>query len=166
MKVLCFFNNSCCISDQSVRWSEILRYIDVMLIIICIRNGAVRREVEWRAINRFHISRVNPIANMNAFDWKKWMNRKESDMISRAACYSHRRALSREAGLRMQLLRIHLTERSPLNPFSKTLHAIHSKSIDVERAFAPWIACKWSRKQERYLWEEQGCIKDRMMDSS
>ena len=60
------------------------------------------------------------------------MNRKESDMISRAVCYSHRRALSREAGLHMQSLRIHLTERSLLNPFSKTLHAIHSILRDVE----------------------------------
>lgn len=166
MKVLCFFNNSCCISDQSVRWSEILRYIDVMLIIICIRNGAVRREVEWRAINRFHISRVNPIANMNAFDWKKWMNRKESDMISRAACYSHRRALSREAGLRMQLLRIHLTERSLLNPFSKTLHAMHSILRDVESSLILYIARRWSKTQERHLWKKQGCIKGKTMDSS
>ena len=94
------------------------------------------------------------------------MNRKESDIISKAACCSHGRTLSREAGLHMQSLCIHLTERSPLNPFSKTLHAIHSKSRDVERASALWIAYKWSRKQERHLWKKQGCIKDKTMGTS
>lgn len=165
MKVLCFLNNHCCISDQSVHWSEILCNADAMLIAICSRKGTVGREVKWRAISRFHISRVNPIASRNTFDWKKWMNRKESDMISRAACYSHRRALSREAGLHMQLLRIHLTERSLLNPFSKTLHAMHSILRDVESSLILYIARRWSKTQERHLWKKQGCIKDKTIDT-
>ena len=132
MEVLCFLFNHYRISDQSVHWSEILCTIDAMLIIICIRNGVVRREVKWRTINRFYISHVNPIANRNAFVWKKWMSRTGSDMISRAVCYYHRRVLSREAGLHMQSLLIHPRQRSLLNPFSKTLHAIHSILRDVE----------------------------------
>ena len=71
MKVFCFLNSSCGISDQSVHWSEILCNADAMLIAICIRNGAVRREVEWRVISHLHISHVNRIVNRNALDWKK-----------------------------------------------------------------------------------------------
>ena len=94
------------------------------------------------------------------------MNRKESDIISKAACCSHGRALSKEAGLHMQSLLIHPRQRSLLNPFSKTLHAIHSILRDVEMASVSWIACRWNRKQERYLWKKQGCIKDKTMDTS
>ena len=76
------------------------------------------------------------------------MNRKESAIISRAVGCSYVRALSREAGLHMQSLLIHPRQRSLLNPFSKTLHAIHSILRDVERASVSWIACRWNRKQE------------------
>ena len=73
MKVFCFLNSSCGISDQR-RWAigvQCSFHICALSYSICSRSHAVRREVEWRAISRFHISHVNPIAYRNAFVWKK-----------------------------------------------------------------------------------------------
>ena len=166
MRMLCFLFNHYRISDQRMRWANGEQWsfqTCALSYSICSRSHAVRREVEWRVISRFLTNHANPIASRNIFNWKKWMNRKESAIISKAACCSHGRALSREAGLRMQSLLIHPRQRSLLNPFSKTLHAIHSILRDVERASAPWIACKWNRKQEQYLWKKQGYFKDKTM---
>ena len=74
MKVLCFLNNHCCISDQRMWWAngeQCSFHICVLSCSICSRNHAVEKRWNGEQSVVFTPEHVNPIANRNTFDWKK-----------------------------------------------------------------------------------------------